>query len=812
MGPVVAGVPVPRLSSMLSFGVRGMLGASSPIEYYRLDQAVVGLFLAPVALGIYTVAIAFTNLPRFVSTSVGMVAYPAVAAEQDRMAGYARLRRFSAVTVLACAAIVGTLELTAGWLVPFFFGSEFEDAVPIARIVLVSAFLISVRRILSDGARGLGLPGLGTLGEIVSLVALAPAMVVFLPLWDAKGVAFALVIAGIVSLPVVVIGLRRAAARGFEPVARTSPARRIRHGAIAVGGPLGALLLVVLADAAAVGLTLVSPLLAALAAALVLFCLAVVAVRRRLDSPVSEDAEPPEEAEPDPGLGPARALYYLGLVLLGLLVVRPAAGLSLSDLVFLGAFGLTLAGLATSGREGPVFLGPVLMVGVLLFAVGGLASSFGADSPAESITVVARVVYLTVVWFWLGSVLLTKVSHVRTAIACWVASAALGGAGAIAQTLFGDVIPGGVVHFGRVSGFTYDVNDLGGLCGVAAVPATMLLASAKSLAGRLAALAALLLIVAGLLLSGSVTAVGAALAGGVVWLAIVRPPLRLVVPVALAIVVFSAFAASSNRYWQSPVQRFATSSQQSGTADSTLFTRVDSYEAAWSTSRARRSSGSASPARRRERTPAPACTTCSSVRGTRPGSSPSRASSCSWPRRSRWMAGGGEGTEPGGAPPRRGAVRRGCGVRGVRAGAGSSLPALRMGLGALLAALRAQQRSREIATRPSGARPGRSPSPSPAGEPMRVVLLRPAIGDYRRPVLELLAERLRGELEVLAGDEDFAPTSRTTSRPRRPASSGAQPLPARAANAVAAPAACVRCWAPTWPCWSSIRACSPRGS
>ncbi len=72
---------------MLSFGVRGMLGASSPIEYYRLDQAVVGLFLAPVALGIYTVALAFTNLPRFVSTSVGMVAYPHVAAEQDRMAG-----------------------------------------------------------------------------------------------------------------------------------------------------------------------------------------------------------------------------------------------------------------------------------------------------------------------------------------------------------------------------------------------------------------------------------------------------------------------------------------------------------------------------------------------------------------------------------------------------------------------------------------------------------------------------------------------------------------------------------------------------
>jgi glycosyltransferase involved in cell wall biosynthesis len=43
------------------------------------------------------------------------------------------------------------------------------------------------------------------------------------------------------------------------------------------------------------------------------------------------------------------------------------------------------------------------------------------------------------------------------------------------------------------------------------------------------------------------------------------------------------------------------------------------------------------------------------------------------------------------------------------------------------------------------------------------VLLRPAIGDYRLPALELLSERLGGRLEVLAGDADFAPTSRTTS-------------------------------------------------
>ena len=45
---------------------------------------------------------------------------------------------------------------------------------------------------------------------------------------------------------------------------------------------------------------------------------------------------------------------------------------------------------------------------------------------------------------------------------------------------------------------------------------------------------------------------------------------------------------------------------------------------------------------------------------------------------------------------------------------------------------------------------------------MRVTLLRPAIGEYRRPVLDILGERLEGGFRVFAGSSDFAPTSRTT--------------------------------------------------
>ena len=67
-------------SWILRFGRRSLFGGAPAVEAYRADQAVVALFLPPVALGIYVVALALTNLPRFIARSVGMVATPTVAA------------------------------------------------------------------------------------------------------------------------------------------------------------------------------------------------------------------------------------------------------------------------------------------------------------------------------------------------------------------------------------------------------------------------------------------------------------------------------------------------------------------------------------------------------------------------------------------------------------------------------------------------------------------------------------------------------------------------------------------------------------
>ncbi len=149
-----------------TFGLRGHLGAISPVDSLPIDQALVALFLSPTALGLYVTAYAFTNLPRFIAQGAGTVAYPEVASQKDSNVARQLMWRFfwgvSLLNLCVLAALIAMMPL----LLPFFFGAEFSPAVPIARILVVGTTFVASRRILVEGLRGLGHPQASTIAEI----------------------------------------------------------------------------------------------------------------------------------------------------------------------------------------------------------------------------------------------------------------------------------------------------------------------------------------------------------------------------------------------------------------------------------------------------------------------------------------------------------------------------------------------------------------------------------------------------------------------------------------------------------------------
>lgn len=187
------------------FGLHGHIGAIAPVDSLRLDQLAASIFLAPAALGIYVVSYAFTNLPRFISQSAGMVAYPAIAqrqgfAEKERLVW----RYFWGVTFINCA-ISAILIVAMPFLVIFFFGKEFLASVSIAQILLIGTTFAASRRILVEGFRGQGYPQVSSLAEVSMYPWLLSGGAFLMWVYGVKGLAIGVTIGYALSLAVALV-------------------------------------------------------------------------------------------------------------------------------------------------------------------------------------------------------------------------------------------------------------------------------------------------------------------------------------------------------------------------------------------------------------------------------------------------------------------------------------------------------------------------------------------------------------------------------------------------------------------------------
>ena len=204
-----AAATVPERGEMVRFGVTGFLAQVSPVETFRVDTLVVAGLFSPTIVGYYAVAASVSNAPRFIADALVTVAYPHVAEQDDRVRGRASAWRYVGAAAVLCGAAALVLALALPVLIPFLFGDEFEPAVSIGVVLLVAAAVISVRRVALDCLRALGRPGVSTIAEVVSLVALVAMLVAIGSSGDGQGVAAALAIAFGAGLVLVLALLRR---------------------------------------------------------------------------------------------------------------------------------------------------------------------------------------------------------------------------------------------------------------------------------------------------------------------------------------------------------------------------------------------------------------------------------------------------------------------------------------------------------------------------------------------------------------------------------------------------------------------------
>ncbi|HEV8686697.1 MAG TPA: oligosaccharide flippase family protein [Gaiellaceae bacterium] len=221
------------VSDLLRYGVRSHPSTVATMLNERADQLVISLFLAPAKLGLYVVAVTLTSLTSLVGSSIALVAMPRLAREVDRETRQRMAARYVRLTLVGSLLLTVPLLLITPRLLEILFGTAFNAAAGVARILLVAAVLLTTGRLLAAVLKAVDRPLRAGLADALALVVTVAGLALLLP-------AFGLVGAGLASLAAYAAAtgwMAREAARALDvPVRGLVFAHACRSG-IAVSAP-----------------------------------------------------------------------------------------------------------------------------------------------------------------------------------------------------------------------------------------------------------------------------------------------------------------------------------------------------------------------------------------------------------------------------------------------------------------------------------------------------------------------------------------------------------------------------------------------
>jgi hypothetical protein len=268
---------------------------------------------------------------------------------------------------------------------------------------------------------------------------------------------------------------------------------------------------------------------------------ALASARAAVAAPRTAPAAQPYHTTASASSGPGTLFFLLAASTVVEANWRPG-GFPVCDIFFLASFGWCCLSVL---RGRPLERLPMsLVIGVALFALGGVLSAIGSQTPSQSLYEVMRSIWVLLLWPWIAVMVLRDRRDLMLAMVLWGVSGTVDALVALGQVADSGALAGQIGGT-RATGFSTTPNDLGAAAAVLFVPVLALAVRCRPRLRllRLVQWAMVGLIGVALILSGSVSAAVGALVALLLW--VVSPGVPRATRVAMVLGVAGAFAAGS---------------------------------------------------------------------------------------------------------------------------------------------------------------------------------------------------------------------------------------------------------------------------
>jgi O-antigen/teichoic acid export membrane protein len=179
------------LSPMIKYGIPAMLGSIPAILNLRLDQMVMAGFISPEKLGFYVTAVGYSGIALSVTGALAAMVVPDIAGIVDENEKKSKMARSFRLGSGLASIMVIALAISATWIIPVIYGSEFSPVIPVAILLCLASGIAGLNAILENGLLGLGYPGLVFMAELCGLIATGVLLLLLLKPWQLFGAAVA---------------------------------------------------------------------------------------------------------------------------------------------------------------------------------------------------------------------------------------------------------------------------------------------------------------------------------------------------------------------------------------------------------------------------------------------------------------------------------------------------------------------------------------------------------------------------------------------------------------------------------------------
>ncbi len=224
---------LPLARAMLWFGLKAHAGRILLVGNYRLDQWLVGTIAGSRELGLYSVAVAWSEGLFYLPTALVSVQRPDLVRATPQEAARQTTAVFR-VAALITAFLAGALVLAAPLLCTTVFGSAFSGSTDMLRVLAIGGFGVVALKLFGQALTAQRKPMLETAAIAVAFCLGLALDLVLIPGHGGMGAAVAAAVAySVGGLAVILIFGRAMGVRGGEFVPRRSDAalvRRLRPG------------------------------------------------------------------------------------------------------------------------------------------------------------------------------------------------------------------------------------------------------------------------------------------------------------------------------------------------------------------------------------------------------------------------------------------------------------------------------------------------------------------------------------------------------------------------------------------------------